>query len=371
MKSDIYFYIHIPYCYKKCPYCAFVSYEKCFFTREIYIQRLIEEIKAFHTNSVVKSVYFGGGTPSILKPQQIERIMNTIFANFNVDNTAEITFEANPVSLKEQYMKSLKLLGINRLSIGIQSFIDRKLKILGRLHNASMGVYVVKKAKDLGFNNINIDLIYGLNETKNEIKFELQNISALGVQHISTYMLTIEKGTKFEEWLENGRIKVSNDEDFADLYMFIADYLEKAGFEHYEISNFSKENFRSRHNCSYWLGYNYRGFGVSASSFMDGVRFKNTDSLKDYTEGKNIVVFREKLNRIDRLKEAFVLLLRTKKGVNINAFNMEFGIDIKDFYYDEIKKFKKLDLIKEEQGRIYLNKAKAMIVSNSILNEFI
>ncbi len=371
MKNDIYFYIHIPFCYKKCPYCAFVSYEKLLSKIDLYTDRLIEEIKAFKTTKTVKSIYFGGGTPSVLKTKLIDTILNTVYSNFKVDETAEITLEANPISLKKTYLFSLKRLGINRLSIGIQSFTDKKLKILGRLHNGNIGISSVKTAQDIGFENISIDLIYGLNETKMKMEFELKNACLLNVQHISTYMLSIEKDTEFEKRLKNGTLKISSDEEVADLYIFISEYLQENGFEHYEISNFAHEGFYSKHNSAYWLGYDYRGFGLSASSFLDGVRFKNTDNLENYLKNKDIVVSTERLDRKSRLKEAFVLLLRMKNGVDMELFNKTYDTDIKDLYGKTIEMLKDTDMLKEKDGKIYLNGPKAMVVSNAILSELI
>ena len=370
MNNDIYIYIHIPYCYKKCPYCAFVSFEKQFSTLDLYINKLIKEIKSFKTAKTVKSIYFGGGTPSTLNPKHIESIINAVYLNFSIDKNPEITFEANPISLKEQYLKSLNSIGINRLSIGIQSFLNKKLKTLGRLHDSSLGENAILKAKEIGFENISLDLIYGLYESKSDIEYELKKVCLLDIQHVSTYMLSVEKGTEFEKRLKNGSLRVSNDDEMADMYLFISEYLTSNGFEHYEISNFAKYGFESRHNCSYWLGYDYRGFGVSASSFIDGIRFSNTDSLKDYLSGKT-VVFKEKLSKEDRIKEAFVLMLRTNKGVNIKEFDKMFDTDIKKLYGNTLQKFIDANLIIEKNGNLFLNGAKSMIISNAIFSELI
>ncbi len=369
MNNAIYFYIHIPYCYKKCPYCSFVSFEKQLKTIDAYTSTLLKEIKNFKTKKVVKSIYFGGGTPSILKPDYITNILDAIYSKFSVDGAAEITFEANPVSLKTEYLNSLKSIGINRLSIGIQSFIDKKLEILGRLHNAKGSIESVKKAQNAGFDNISIDLIYGLKETKSEIEFELKKACSLGIQHISTYMLSIEKDTPFEKRLREGELEVSKDDELAYFYIFISRYLENEGFEHYEISNFAKNGFISRHNSAYWLGFDYRGFGVSASSFIDNTRFRNTDNLFDYIHEKNIIE-KDTINEITRMKEDFVLLLRTKKGVDIKKFNKKYNIEVEKLFENELKKFKSFGLIKEQDGKISLNGAKAMVVSNAIFSEF-
>ena len=371
MNNGIYLYIHIPYCYKKCPYCAFVSYEKRLSTQDLYIKRLVEEIGSFKTPKIVKSIYFGGGTPSTLKIKHIESVLDRVYSNFAVDKDAEITFESNPISLKTGYLKDLKGLGINRLSIGVQSFIDKKLKILGRLHDSQKALKAVKNAQDIGFENISIDLIYGLNETQSEIGFELKNACSLDVQHISTYMLTVEKGTQFEQMIKNGELFISNDNDMANFYIFVSNYLEDAGFKHYEISNFAKEGFKSRHNCSYWLGYDYRGFGVSASSFIEGVRFKNSDSLDLYLNGKNMKKTVEKLEKEKRMREDFVLLLRTKKGIDIKKFNKKYNIDIEKYYKKELEKFTELNLIKKGDGYVFLNGPEAMVVSNAIFSEFV
>ncbi len=319
----------------------------------------------------MQSIYFGGGTPSTLKIEHIESVLNAVYSNFTVDKNAEITFESNPVSLKIDYLKGLKSLGINRLSIGVQSFMDSKLKILGRLHDSQKAFKAVKNAQDTGFKNISIDLIYGLNETEKEIEYELESAVSLDIQHISIYMLSIEKNTKFEKMAALKQLKVSNNDEMADFYLFISKYLEDEGFEHYEISNFAKKGFKSSHNCSYWLGYDYRSFGVSASSFVEGIRFKNSDSLDFYLNGKNIVETAEKLEKEERMREEFVLLLRTAEGVDVGKFNKKYKIDIEKYYKNELSKFKKLNLIKKEKRHITLNSAEAMVVSNSIFSEFI
>ncbi len=375
MGESVYFYIHIPYCYKKCPYCSFVSYEKKLSTVSDYFKALQNEISSFETDKTVETIYFGGGTPSLVNVEQIDKIINLIYKKFKVIKLPEITIETNPVDAKYKFLKSIKSIGINRISLGVQSFIDRKLRTLGRIHNAKISSESIKNALNVGFDNISVDLIYGLKETPSEIEYEINSANQFDIRHISTYMLSVEKKTAFYEMVKNGKIEISKEDEVADAYIYIAELLKNRGFEHYEISNFAKKDFESRHNNAYWLGYDYRGFGVSASSFVNGERFSNTDAIEDYIKliknKKSTIKHRENLSNLKSMKESFVLLMRLAKGVDINLFNKKYKTDVERVYKDELEHFIKLGFIKKENGKISLNGEQSMVVSNSILSDFV
>ena len=375
--KNIYLYIHIPYCYRKCPYCSFISYDNKLSSKNAYVEALKKEIKNFADNYRyrVKTVYFGGGTPSLLNYKYIDEILDTIYKNFYVDKNIEITLESNPVDLSKKYLMNIKNIGINRLSIGIQSFLDKKLSILGRLHNAEQSHSCIQSAINLGFDNISIDLIYGVNETLEDTEYEVSTATSFGIKHISAYMLSIEKNTKFYEWVASKKIDLLSDEIVSQMYIKISEMLTQNGFRQYEISNFAKDGKISNHNMAYWLGHNYRGFGVSATSFIGNRRFKNTNSIDKYIKSINSnrhpVEYSEYLEQEARMREAFVLLLRTSNGVNIDSFNKKYHIDIEKYYSNELKSAFKNNLMHKKDGRIFLNGPKSMVISNYILSDFI
>ncbi len=373
MMSDngIYFYIHIPFCYKKCPYCSFVSYGGRLSLLRDYIERLKQEIETFETNKQVETIYFGGGTPSLLKPKHIEEIINLVTKRFKTNPKAEITLETIPIDAKTERLKSFRNAGVNRLSIGVQSFEDQKLKRLGRLHNAKQSRLSIENASKAGFRNISIDLLYGLDETDEEIVSDITEAVDMNVHHISTYMLSIEPGSKFFELSKSGNLSLSSDDKLAHHYLLIGDFLEQAGFYQYEISNFSKVGYESRHNCAYWLGYDYRGFGLSASSFINGTRYKNIDDLNTYLTSTHKPAIEEELDQEKIAREAFVLHLRTTQGVDVERFTRRYGINPLEYFKNELKKHSLSGLIRIDNGKIRLANRKAMLVSNAILADFI
>lgn len=375
--KDIYLYIHIPYCYRKCPYCNFISYDNKLNSKNAYIEALKKEIKDFADNYryIVKTIYFGGGTPSLLNYKYISELLDIIYKNFYVDKNIEITLESNPVDSSKNYLMNIKSIGINRLSIGIQSFLDKKLKILGRLHNEQESHDCIQRAIDAGFDNISIDLMYGVNEALEDVEYEVNTAVSFDIKHISAYMLSIEKNTKFYEWAASNKLKPLNDNIVSQMYIKIVEMLNENGFEQYEISNFAKDGKVSKHNMAYWLGYDYRGFGVSASSFMENRRFKNTDSIEKYIKcinnNKDPIEYSEYLEQEARMRESFVLLLRTSNGININSFNDKYHIDIEKYYSNKLKSARDNNLIHKKGGRIFLNGPKSMVISNYILSDFV
>jgi len=338
-------YIHIPFCSQRCSYCNFFSVVSINLLNEV-IDAIIKEFsirKDYLKNEPVQTIYFGGGTPSLLTIQQIEKLLNTIYKNFPVEKNAEITFEANPDDLTEKYLSDLKKTGINRLSIGIQSFDDNKLKILNRRHNAFQAVEAVRVAQRSGFNNISIDLIYGLPfQSLIEWENDLDKAFSLPIQHLSAYALTFEEKTLLLKQKEKKLIEPADEELMIKMYELLLNKSNQNGFDAYEISNFSLPEFYSRHNSSYWTQTPYLGIGPSAHSFNGFSRQWNVASIHKYIERimKNNSFFEQEILSLqDRYNEYVLLGLRTKNGINIVELEQNFGIELKNFCLENIKTF--------------------------------
>ncbi len=338
-------YIHIPFCIQRCSYCNFFSVVSINLVNEV-INAIIKELsirKDYLKNEPVQTIYFGGGTPSLLTIQQIEKLLNTVYTNFPVEQNAEITFEANPDDLTKNYLFDLKEVGINRLSIGIQSFDDDKLKILNRRHNATQAHEAVREAQKAGFNNISIDLIYGLPfQSLDEWETDLDKAFSLSIQHLSAYGLTFEEKTLLSKQKEKKIIEPADEELMIKMYELLLEESSKKGFDAYEISNFSLPGFYSRHNSSYWNQTPYLGVGPSAHSYNGISRQWNVAAIQKYTEGilKNSSFYEQEILSLeDRYNEYVLLGLRTKNGINIDALEQNFGTELKDFCLENIKTF--------------------------------
>mgnify|MGYP000892591067 FL=1 len=338
-------YIHIPFCIQRCSYCNFFSVVSINLVNEV-INAIIKELsirKDYLKNEPVQTIYFGGGTPSLLTIQQIEKLLNTIYKNFPVEKNAEITFEANPDDLTKKYLFDLKEVGINRLSIGIQSFDNYKLKILNRRHNARQAHEAVREAQKAGFSNISIDLIYGLPfQSLDEWGADLDKAFSLSIQHLSAYGLTFEEKTLLSKQKEKKIIEPADEELMIKMYELLLEESSKKGFDAYEISNFSLPGFYSRHNSSYWNQTPYLGVGPSAHSYNGISRQWNVAAIQKYTEGilKNSTFYEQEILSLeDRYNEYVLLGLRTKNGINIDALEQNFGTELKDFCLENIKTF--------------------------------
>ena len=338
-------YLHIPFCIQRCSYCNFFSVVSINLVNEV-INAIIKELsirKDYLKNEPVQTIYFGGGTPSLLTIQQIEKLLNTVYTNFPVEQNAEITFEANPDDLTKNYLFDLKEVGINRLSIGIQSFDDDKLKILNRRHNATQAHEAVREAQKAGFSNISIDLIYGLPfQSLDEWETDLDKAFSLSIQHLSAYGLTFEEKTLLSKQKEKKIIEPADEELMIEMYELLLEESSKKGFDAYEISNFSLPGFYSRHNSSYWNQTAYLGVGPSAHSYNGISRQWNVAAIQKYTEGilKNSSFYEQEILSLeDRYNEYVLLGLRTKNGINIDALEQNFGTELKDFCLENIKTF--------------------------------
>jgi oxygen-independent coproporphyrinogen-3 oxidase len=324
-------YIHIPYCKQACSYCDFY-FTVHLLDKQEFIKALLEEIEsrtAYLENQTIETIYFGGGTPSQLSTQELNSIIEAIRMNYSVTGNVEITVETNPDNLTEDYLKQLSEIGANRLSIGIQSFKNEDLTLMNRAHNAAEAKNCISLARVSGFNNISIDLIYGLpNSSIEDWQNNIQQALKLNPEHISAYNLTIETGTPLAHLVSKGRVSIPSDDEVVLQHNLLVDLLSKAGFEHYETSNFAKQGFRSKHNSSYWKGIHYLGFGPSAHSFNGTSRSWNIANTKKYVDliRENKTHFEsETLSLIDRINEFIMTGLRTVEGIDLNHFENNFG----------------------------------------------
>lgn len=321
-------YIHIPFCRRACHYCDFHFTTNLNNSSEL-VDAILKEIdlrKGYLENEPIKTIYFGGGTPSLLPTTEIAQILDAIHESQNVNSEIELTLEANPEDLSKEKLKELRTVGVNRLSLGTQSFIDAELKWMNRMHTADQAKCVIKSAQDLGFNNISIDLIFALpDQTTDEWQSNLDEALKLDIQHISSYGLTVEPKTVLSNRIKKGAQKPPEDTTAAACFEMNMEQLPTAGFEHYEISNFAKDGFISQHNSSYWLGEKYLGLGPSAHSFNGIQRLWNIRSNAAYISRINTerdFNETETLTTTDRLNEEVMIGLRTKWGIqklNLNS----------------------------------------------------
>lgn len=368
-------YIHVPFCKSKCIYCDFYSIALKSLIPD-YCKAISKEIslrKSQLTDKNINTIYFGGGTPSSLSIEEIKGILSSISSNYDIGSNAEITFEANPENLDAEYLSSLRKIGINRLSIGIQSFDDEMLKFLKRRHTAQKAIDCIKIARDCGFNDISIDLIYGINGRTNEMwEQELDIAFSLPITHISCYCLGIEEGTLLHRYTQEGKYKPADDETCLQQFLIFDQKVRENGFEHYEISNAGKPKFHSRHNSSYWDRTEYLGFGPAAHSYYNNTRSWNIANVKEYCEKideNDGYSTAEQLNPDDIFEETLMLGLRTAKGLNLAEIEENFGRQKANHLKDAIAKLPE-DLY-TFNGQQFSLTAKGMFVSNGIILEMI
>jgi len=327
-------YIHIPFCDHKCIYCDFYS----IITEDNilpYLNSLKKEIEyysdPYSANRVFNSIYFGGGTPSLMQPEYIAEIISTLKSSYNVSDNAEITLETNPGTVNSKKLKSFYNYGINRISIGIQSFNEKELKFLTRIHDNETALKTVHDAAGAGFNNINVDLIFNLpGQTKEIWKSNLSIAVKLPITHISAYSLILERGTILNKMIIDGKVKIRDDDYDAELYEMCLNFLEENNFRQYEVSNFAKEGFECIHNNAYWKYKEYLSFGTSSHSFMDRKRWWNYSSLKRYIseiEITNHAVANFELISKKQMLDEYIMLALRSKGLNVNEFRNMFGDD--------------------------------------------
>lgn len=360
--QELSIYIHIPFCEKKCHYCAFNSFCADEQMREQYIDLLCSEIERRKVENPIKTIYIGGGTPSVLNEKQIERIVKKIYDCFNVYEDAEFTIEANPSSINENLLKKWKELRVNRVSIGVQSLNDKSLKKIGRLHDKKVAMEKVKLVRKY-FDNVSVDLLIGLEKEKDVCR-HARELLALGVKHISCYLLEVYENTKLFQMIKSGQYFPLSDDKTIFSFNKLANYVQDMGLERYEISNFCYPGYESQHNLNYWARGEYLGFGLSAHSFLNNIRSKNADLMDDFKSG---IVECENLSEKDVVEELIMLGLRCKLGVSEEDVK-NFGYDITQnhFYNDYLKQ----GILKKENGVLYLNKI-YYHVSNTIISNLL
>ena len=387
--KNIGLYIHIPFCKRKCEYCDFKSYAGKEELVDEYIKWLKYEVKEvgegnrldYENNldklAIVKTIYIGGGTPSLIDSKYINEILEVVKQNYTLENDLEITIEVNPGTVNQEKLEQYKKSGINRLSIGLQSTHDRLLKKLGRIHNYEEFLNTFELARKVGFENINVDLMLGLPEQSIEdLKESVEEIIKLNPEHISVYSLIVEEGTPFYKKLEENQLELPKEEIERKMYWTVKQELEKAGYIHYEISNFAKAGFESKHNLSCWNQEEYIGFGTSAHSYTNNVRYSNIDSMEEYidnfkkeSEADNFV-FHEKQNEDSKMKEFMMLGLRKIEGVSIKEFKNRFTLNPIFVYRKELEKLVTEELIEIDGDKIKLTN-KGLDLANLVWEEFI
>lgn len=366
-------YIHIPFCKTRCIYCDFYSTTNNEL-KQRYTSALCQELrtrKSYLKSESVATIYFGGGTPSQLSEADFKRIFETIREVYGMDSAREITLEANPDDLTEEYAAMLRTLPFNRISIGIQTFDDPTLKLLNRRHNAGQAIEAVERCRRAGFQNISIDLIYGLpGETGERWERDLQQAVSLNVEHISAYHLTYEKGTPIYDMLQAHRIHEVNEDSSVNFFTTLMDSFGVAGYNHYEISNFCKPGMHSRHNTSYWNGTPYLGCGPSAHSFNTQSREWNVSSLEEYISSieKGQRSFElEMLEETTRYNEYIMTSLRTMWGISLNHIEQTFGTKFKDYFMEIAESYIDNKKMEANDKHIRLSR-EGIFISDSIIS---
>ena len=365
-------YVHIPFCIKKCNYCDFCSFAvDSVDWRSSYIDALCREIESYGEKKIaVNSIFFGGGTPSLLSAEEFDRIVSCIKKSFNVLEDTEFSIELNPKTIDEEKLRAFVNCGVNRLSIGLQSIHENEMKILGRIHSYKNFLESYKIARQCGIKNINVDLMYGIPEQSlKSFEATIKAVTDLSPEHISLYGLIIEEGTPFYE--KRKSLSLPSEDSECDMYYLAADFLKKSGYLHYEISNYAKDGRQCRHNLKYWKDEEYIGFGLSAYSYFDGRRFGNTDNFREYLN-LNAVKYSQ-CEIIDRESEAyeFVMLgLRLAEGFSLEEYQERFGVDFCKGREEIISRFLEEGYLIISDGRFSLTD-RGFYVSNSIINELI
>lgn len=356
-------YIHIPFCRQKCKYCSFISFPKIEL-KDKYIDALITEIHKYYEKETLNTLYFGGGTPSLLEIKDFQKILQI----FNITKDSEITAELNPENLTFEYLLDLKKLGINRLSFGCQTFDNEILKIIGRKHTFIDVENAVRNAQKAGFDNISLDFIYGLpNQSIESFSKDLEQAVSLGIQHISLYGLKIDEGCYFYNHMPDN---LPDDDIQADMYLKAIEIMKKHHFEHYEISNFSKEKYNSKHNLNYWDNNSYYGFGAGAHGYTENVRYSNQKSIEKYIENPIEHLTLHQVTEQEKLEEEIFLGFRKMNGINVDEINTKFNIDFRKMYAEQLKEFIDTKYLLETINGYKLSE-RGILISNVILSEFL
>lgn len=382
MKKKLELYIHIPFCIQKCKYCDFLSGPNTPEIQKAYVDKLIEEIRvqgAFYKEYYVPTIYIGGGTPSVLKGEYIASIMSAIYENFLIEASAEISIEINPGTVDSEKLGFYKQSGINRISIGLQSGSDKELKLLGRIHTYNEFLDCFQKVRAAGFANVNVDLMSAIpGQSMQSLEESIKKIILLKPEHISAYSLILEEGTPFYRYFstEEGSKHLPDEETERKMYYLINNLLEKAGYKHYEISNYAKKGFESRHNTGYWTGVEYLGLGLGAASYAFGRRFHVEKDLNTYlasdfeTDIHPLYRDTEELSLENKMEEFMFLGLRMLDGISTAEFHERFEVDIFRIFGDVIEKNIRKGLLEYKAPMLKLTE-QGVDFSNQVMSEFL
>ncbi|MBI4180412.1 MAG: radical SAM family heme chaperone HemW [Chloroflexi bacterium] len=371
MPDDIALYIHIPFCRRKCNYCSFISYPHRDADIPAYVEALKQELGLRIRGKSIRSIYFGGGTPSLLSARQLNDILATISSLGRVNQMAEITIEANPGTVSEPYFRDIRALGVNRLSLGIQSLNDAELALIGRIHTAAEAREAVSFAHKAGFNNLNLDFIYGLpKQTLNDWQKTLTEAMEIGAEHLSLYCLTLEDGVPLWGTIKRGDLPDTDHDLSADQYEMAEDLLAESGYRHYEISNWARPGYECRHNLTYWDNSPYLGIGAAAHSFLNGRRLANTPDIDKYLDAfvdkpEPVLDLNEEISPELQLAETVILGLRQCQGIYHDDIQRRFGIDLLKRYRRELTEMVNAGLLEYDNRCLRLSR-RGRLLSNEV-----
>ena len=374
LNSDIGLYIHIPFCVRKCGYCDFATYPY----RPEMVDGLIAAIETEARRSAsdapgpVRTVFIGGGTPSLLTGRQMTRLLRSLRKTYSIDPEAEVTVEANPETADAERLKKYRAAGVNRLSIGAQTFDDDALRLLGRTHAASDTIKAVRAARAAGFDNLSLDLMFGLpGQTLRQWQNDVQKALALEPTHLSAYNLTIEPKTLFNHWQKRGQLQLPEDDLQADMYEWTLDAMERAGYPYYELSNYAAPGWECRHNLRYWRNEPHAALGPGAAAYLNGTRSVNTRGTRSYlkriAEGRIAAVESERLTGLAERAETIRQALRMRSGLRLTDYESRFGSDVRVDFQSELDQLTRLGLTELLDGALRLTRRGALLANEAFL----
>lgn len=376
MTNNMALYIHIPFCIRKCNYCSFVSYDDRIPVIPDYIAAVKREMALRIPGRNVSTIYFGGGTPSLLSAAQIAELLAAVYSLCSVNGDAEISIEVNPGTIDRSYLGALRSVGINRLSLGVQSLDDRDLTILGRIHSRTSAIEAIYTAQRSGFDNLNIDLMYGVpGQTLATWETTLMESIEMEPKHLSLYPLSLEGTEPMYRAIERGELPSLDSDLCAEQYEFAGEVLAANNFQQYELSNWSKKSYECRHNLAYWIGLPYIGLGVAAHSYIDCHRTANTADLNDYLRSfQNGAVYTpvmdEEIDRRLQLSEAIILGLRLFQGISLDVVSSQFGVDVLNLYRSQINSLTHAGLLEIINGSLRLT-SRGRLLGNEVFLQFL
>ncbi|MFV0556677.1 MAG: radical SAM family heme chaperone HemW [Lactovum sp.] len=370
MKKPTAAYIHIPFCSQICYYCDFAKVLLQGQPVDDYIEELIQEFKSYDIRKL-RTLYIGGGTPTVLTAKQMEKLLSALVENLDLSYLEEFSVEANPGDLSDEMILVLKNSPVNRISLGVQTFNNKLLKKIGRTHNRDDVYQSIEKLKNANFDNITIDLIYGLpGQTLEMIQEDLERFLSLDLPHVALYSLILEDHTRFMNMQRTGILTLPSDDKNIEMYQYIRSVLATSGYQHYEISNFSKENYESKHNLTYWNNVEYYGVGAGASGYLNGIRYKNYGPVHHYLENQNKRVHEDILKQKEKMEEEMFLGLRKKEGVSISHFEEKFQVKFEDIYPSVLEQLITTDLVYFENNFLSLTE-RGFELGNEIFEKFL